>query len=355
MTTTIQENNKEIQAKPTIADIGLHKIRTDRTQSRCKLDDETVAKYANEMECGVVFDPATVYHDIDAGQETYWLADGFHRYAARKAWGANTLTCEVRIGTERDALEWSLKANAKHGLNRTTEDKWRAVELALKDEEWSTYTHGKLAELCGVSDKFVAKVRLAQSGPNGSELETDQAEQDPPSNGSNQQLPKRIGRDGKSYAAIKPRLTATTIEADDDQAESTEESDDVDGHDDQDELDMLTPRTTPSVSNTKAIKSGSEDVSSRLQKEAMDLFGRLSTRFHTLKIARDIETEWEVIRRRLLTVDGPAREMKDGTWVPITGPAEWRDGDWHEVEVDDDEGWGAPNAAPTAMPMQNAA
>ena len=225
--TAMTQDIKEIQTKATIADIGLHKIRIDRTQSRCKLDDETVAKYVKEMDDGVIFDPAIVYHDVYAEGETFWLADGFHRYAARKAWGANTLTCEVRIGTERDALRWSLGANAKHGLRRTNDDKWRAVKLALDDDEWSTWSNVKLAELCGVSDKFVGTVRLAQSGSNGSNPEADQAERDSPSNGSNLEPPKRIGRDGKTYPASKQTPSPDT------------EDPDFDDHADDDDVDPV--------------------------------------------------------------------------------------------------------------------
>jgi hypothetical protein len=43
------------------------------------------------------------------------------------------------------------------------------VELLLNDEEWGQWSDGKIAELCGVSDRFVAKLRPS---PNDSEMRT---------------------------------------------------------------------------------------------------------------------------------------------------------------------------------------
>jgi predicted HTH domain antitoxin len=54
---------------------------------------------------------------------------------------------------------YSVGANAAHGLRRTNEDKRRAVETLINDEEWATWSDREIARACGVSGKFVAAVR----------------------------------------------------------------------------------------------------------------------------------------------------------------------------------------------------
>src|SRR4051794_18625155 len=79
--------------------------------------------------------PVTVYDD----GERYWLVDGFHRIAAAAILGHDTIACDVRPGTLRDAVAHAVGANAAHGLRRTNDDKRRAVETLLRDPEWSRW------------------------------------------------------------------------------------------------------------------------------------------------------------------------------------------------------------------------
>jgi hypothetical protein len=107
------------------------------------------------MTNGAKFPPITVFSD----GETYWLADGFHRLAAHEKNGAPEIEVDVREGSQRDAIRFSLRANETHGLRRTNADKRKAVLTALEDPEWTTLTVRKLAELCGVSHDFIARTR----------------------------------------------------------------------------------------------------------------------------------------------------------------------------------------------------
>jgi hypothetical protein len=51
----------------------------------------------------------------------------------------------------RDALLFSVGANAIHGHRRTNEDKRRAVDVLLNDPEWRVWNDSEIARRCGVS------------------------------------------------------------------------------------------------------------------------------------------------------------------------------------------------------------
>ena len=110
--------------------------RDGGTQSRAKIYWETVQEYTEALLNGDKFPPIIVYYD---GSE-YWLADGFHRMDAYIACRQATIPVTIRQGTRRDAVLHSVGANATHGLRRTNQDKRRAVELLLLDDEWSEWS-----------------------------------------------------------------------------------------------------------------------------------------------------------------------------------------------------------------------
>jgi hypothetical protein len=118
------------------------------------------------MDGGSAFDPGGAVYD----GKCYWLWDGFHRFHAERRRGSDTMVLEVTKGTLDDARRLSLGANKEHrGMRRTNRDKRRAVERALA---WFPgYSAGKVAELCGVSVRFVTGMRNQQPTLNRSELD----------------------------------------------------------------------------------------------------------------------------------------------------------------------------------------
>lgn len=86
-------------------------------------------------------------------------ADGFHRVRGYVLAGRSEIPADIRQGSKRDAVLFSVGANATHGLRRSNADKRRAVEVLLKDEEWGRWPVRKIADVCGVSHNFVADVR----------------------------------------------------------------------------------------------------------------------------------------------------------------------------------------------------
>lgn len=124
-------------------------------QLRVGTSATTVDDYADKMQRGVELPPPVVFQD---GSQ-YLLADGFHTFAALHKCGRKEGLFDVRTGSRRDALTYALGANDEHGLRLTNEDKRKKVTTALRDETWRGWSDAKLAELCRVSDRFVASVR----------------------------------------------------------------------------------------------------------------------------------------------------------------------------------------------------
>jgi hypothetical protein len=128
---------------------------TYEAQARAAICEKTVAEYADAMSKEVVFPPITVFAD---GIE-YVIADGHHRYLAAKKIGAKKIEAIIEPGSVRDAILFSVGANANHGLRRTLADRRKAVTILLQDEEWIMWSNAKIAEKCCCSVELVAKIR----------------------------------------------------------------------------------------------------------------------------------------------------------------------------------------------------
>ncbi|MCI0392252.1 MAG: helix-turn-helix domain-containing protein [Acidobacteria bacterium] len=143
--------------------IDIHKIIVNGgSQPRAALDDETIARYAEAMANGVGFPPVVVFYD----GECYWLADGYHRRKAELKLGRTTTSADVRQGTLRDAILYSVSANNGHGLPASNADRRRAVLTLLNDPEWSKWSDREIARRCGVSPDTVGRQRRAGESTN---------------------------------------------------------------------------------------------------------------------------------------------------------------------------------------------
>lgn len=148
--------------------VPIERIRRDGgTSSRAGVDRAIVEEYAEAFREGAVFPPVVVFDD----GETLWLADGFHRLAMYAAEECIEVPADVRQGSKRDAVLYSVGANAAHGLRRTNDDKRRAVLCLLNDAEWSAWSNREIARRCAVDEGLVRKLR--------SELSADCPQMDP--------------------------------------------------------------------------------------------------------------------------------------------------------------------------------
>ena len=161
--------------------LRLDLIRTDGgTQTRAEVREDVVREYADAMTDGATFPAVTVFYD---GSE-YWLADGFHRYAAARLLNWLEIDADVRQGTLQDAQWHSLGANKAHGLRRTRADVERAIKFALLHPEVipsGENSNRGIAAHIGTSHPTVQKYR--------EELEA---------TGKIYQSTERAGRDGRT-------------------------------------------------------------------------------------------------------------------------------------------------------------
>jgi hypothetical protein len=163
---------------------------SDEFQMRLKLDRSIVSEYAEmvkESDGSWPFaDPCSVYRVKDE----LILVDGFHRVAAIKQAGEDQVSVAITDGSRLDAKKAAFSANQSHGLRLTNADKRHKVTIALKDSVLQKWSDRKLAELCGVSNRFVTDMRgelcTVHSSPAKNEPSV------------------KVGADGKSRPASKP-------------------------------------------------------------------------------------------------------------------------------------------------------
>src|SRR3954465_6833095 len=126
--TSVRRDAGELQVQK----IQISQINECATKARVQTNKATIAGYSERMGEGEKFPPLVVFYD----GEHYYLADGDHRREAAIVLGLETIDCEVRTGTERDALLFALGSNVNHGLRRTNADKNHCVRIVLDDAEW---------------------------------------------------------------------------------------------------------------------------------------------------------------------------------------------------------------------------
>jgi ParB-like chromosome segregation protein Spo0J len=136
--------------------VSLNDIRIDGgTQCRVVLNQSKIYDYLQCMKDGDEFPLMETRFD----GSTYWLSDGFHRYHTFKLLGLKEVTIKYKPGTQDDAFLDALKANSKHGLTLSIEDKENKVRMALEHPITKDKTNYEIAKLCDVSQPFVAGVR----------------------------------------------------------------------------------------------------------------------------------------------------------------------------------------------------
>ncbi|PSB46862.1 hypothetical protein C7B80_11880 [Cyanosarcina cf. burmensis CCALA 770] len=154
----LELRHESLEMTCTLLYLTLDEIRRDGgTQPRAAVDLKHVKLLEQQMEDGQELEPVTVFYD----GESYWLADGFHRFTARRNQEREAIACIVRQGTRRDAVLYSVGANAenKPALPRSREDKRRAVLTLLQDPEWGKWSDREIARYCKVDNKTVGKIR----------------------------------------------------------------------------------------------------------------------------------------------------------------------------------------------------
>ncbi len=136
--------------------VAIALIRRDGgTQPREAVNTAVATEYGEQMALGAAFPPPVVFYD---GADR-WLASGFHRVFGAELTGATEMDVEIRQGTQRDAVLYSLGENATHGLRRTNGDKRRVIARLFEDPEWRKWSDRQIAKHLHVDGKTVASMR----------------------------------------------------------------------------------------------------------------------------------------------------------------------------------------------------
>ncbi len=168
----------------TVQHVPIGEITQDpRLQMRVQMSEEAIAEYVENL--AALPSPRVV----DDGQKK-WLID-WHRFGAYQKAGKTTIPCVIIKGTFTDALHLAAGANSDHGVRRTTDDKRKAVQTLLGINGYSEMSDSALADICKVSDHFVARVRATSSAGSSQTSE----------GSSSNSGGKRTGKDGKKRGA----------------------------------------------------------------------------------------------------------------------------------------------------------
>lgn len=131
-----------------VLDVGL--------QARLAVNTDVVLDYEEKMRNGAAFPPIEVVR-VDG---MFFVVDGFHRVAAwKQAHRKVPIPCHVEDGDRLTAIRRAAGANNNHGLQRSNDDKQRAVRMLLRDEDLCKDSSRALAEVVMVSHTFVDNVR----------------------------------------------------------------------------------------------------------------------------------------------------------------------------------------------------
>jgi hypothetical protein len=149
---------------------------------------------------------AAVYTWLVDGLRSYWLSSGFHRVAARRAAGIDSIPCEVRQGGLRDAILFAASTNHEHGLVRSEDDKRRAV-LMVHGVVGGTWPQKQIAAHTHVSKQWVSDVlgQGTQAPPTTSQKKRAAvaAALAAEPNASDRKLGRAAGVDHKTVASVR--------------------------------------------------------------------------------------------------------------------------------------------------------
>lgn len=139
-------------------------VSDERCQTRAATVEAIVEEYRDAYAARAEMPPLLAFR-VDGALA---IVDGHHRYLAASLAGCRWLEVEVVGEGSWDEAQWyALGVNKHHGLRRTNEDKRRTVQVALTNPIGAEQSSRVLAEQCGVSHDFVARLRKAKSTSTG--------------------------------------------------------------------------------------------------------------------------------------------------------------------------------------------
>lgn len=188
------------------------------TQQR-PLDQSTVDRYVELMRDGLIFPPVEIIFD----GKIHWLWDGFHRYRAHQILERKDIRVNIENGSKRDAVWYSLGANATHGLPRPYGSLKGIVMTVLDDKAWSKKSDDDIARHVHCTRQYVhslrtpENVKCLQTKKADSETETPKTDEKPEEKANSskpvemkdcegQVIPQKIRENWLSRAVIQEKI-----------------------------------------------------------------------------------------------------------------------------------------------------
>lgn len=143
-------------------------VASTKVQSRASIDKHVLADYtaiaktAHEKGADTPFPPGVVFKTPEG---VYLLASGFTRTKSEKAAGYSGRLYYVKEGTERDAYNFALSDNLKHGARYSDADKAFNLTRVLSFPENRELSNVAIADLIGATEGYVRKHRPAAETP----------------------------------------------------------------------------------------------------------------------------------------------------------------------------------------------
>lgn len=203
-----------VEAGPEIRDVVIADLVEDMRFQHRDLDEDTVAKYAQDLLEGVLLPPVIVFHIGDV----LFLVAGYHRVGAAKKIGREQIQAEVRTGTMSDAIALSLKSNLSHGRPLSSDERKKGIQGMLRDPYWQSKTDTAIADALGnaVSSRSIARYRkeMAENGEAG--VNPAVREHRTKAGKTRQVDTSKAGRKPRSPVPPSPKASASPLPADDD-------------------------------------------------------------------------------------------------------------------------------------------
>ena len=136
----------------------------------------------DEAHIGVLIETVEQWPPIIVWGEECLVVDGAHRVEAARRLGHSSIAAVPFVGRREEVFVEAVRRNVEHGLPLSVTDRRRAAERILsRHAEWSDR---RIASLCGLSGKTVARLRRAELPSSGEGVVVG--------------LERRVGRDGKA-------------------------------------------------------------------------------------------------------------------------------------------------------------
>lgn len=130
-------------------------------QMRATTAEDVIEEYAEAVDD---LPPVTIITSSLEGKDSWFLVDGFHRFAAHRKAGRTEIKASFTLGQYDDALLFAMSANYKNGMRPSDADKQRSIKRLLKSaivEQWMDSPHKlstkRMAEATGIPKRSVER------------------------------------------------------------------------------------------------------------------------------------------------------------------------------------------------------